>query len=200
VLAGDTLFIGDVGRPDLMASFGVTAQELAAQLYDPLHHKLLRLPADTLAYPAHGAGSLCGKNLSTDTVSTVGVQRRYNDALQPMSKEEFIWIVTADQPEVPDYFTSDAILNRQERQTLDQTLEERQRSLALADVLCWQRKGAQAIEVRDAADFEGAHLAGAIDIGLGGSFATWAAIGPAELLPTRACSPRRGSAWDTHRS
>src|SRR6202040_2876778 len=123
VLTGDTMFIGDVGRPDLRASLGWTAQELGGYLYDSLHGKLLPLPDETLVYPAHGAGSLCGKNLSTDTVSTMGVQRRYNYALQPMSRERFIEIVTADQPDTPAYFTYDAVLNTQERPTLDQALE-----------------------------------------------------------------------------
>src|SRR6202041_3854581 len=114
VLTGDTLFIGDVGRPDLRASLGWTAQELGGHLYDSLHNKLLPLPDETLVYPAHGAGSLCGKKLSTDTVSSLGDQRRLNYALQPMSKEEFIRLVTADKPDAPPYFTSDAILNTRE--------------------------------------------------------------------------------------
>ncbi|MDH3604784.1 MAG: MBL fold metallo-hydrolase, partial [Candidatus Tectomicrobia bacterium] len=108
VLTGDTLFIGDVGRPDLLASIGVTADELAGMLYDSLHHKLLTLPDETLVYPAHGAGSMCGKNLSTETVSPLGNQRRYNYALQPMSEAEFKRLVTADQPEAPAYFVYDA--------------------------------------------------------------------------------------------
>ncbi len=90
VLTGDTLFIGDVGRPDLMASIGVSADELAGMLYDSLQNKLLPLPDETLVYPAHRAGSMCGKNLSTDTFSTMETQRRYNYALQPMKKNEFI--------------------------------------------------------------------------------------------------------------
>ena len=99
VLTGDTLFIGDVGRPDLRASLGWSAKQLASMLYDSLHQKLAHLPDETLVYPAHGAGSLCGKNLSTNTVSTIGAQRLYNYALQRMSRERFIDIVTADQPD-----------------------------------------------------------------------------------------------------
>jgi len=114
VLTGDTLFIGDVGRPDLRASLGWSAAELGRMLYDSLHGKLLRLPDETLVYPAHGAGSRCGKNLSTETVSTIGVQRQYNYALQSMSEDEFVQIVTADQPDAPAYFTYDAILNTKE--------------------------------------------------------------------------------------
>src|SRR6185312_519800 len=124
VLTGDTLFIGDVGRPDLRASLGWTATELGAHLYDSLHTKLLPLPDEILVYPAHGAGSLCGKNISSDTVSTLGDQRRLNYALQPMSKEEFIRLVAADQPDAPAYFTYDAILNTRERATLDKNLEQ----------------------------------------------------------------------------
>src|SRR4051812_36783506 len=115
VLTGDTLFIGDVGRPDLRASLGWSAQQLSNYLYDSLHNKLLPLPDETLVYPAHGAGSLCGKHLSSDTVSTLGEQRRFNYALQPMSREDFTCIVTTDQPDAPAYFTFDAILNTRER-------------------------------------------------------------------------------------
>src|SRR6202161_2893017 len=104
VLTGDTLFIGDVGRPDLRASLGWTANDLGSHLYDSIHDKLPPLPDQTLVYPAHGAGSLCGKQLSSDTVSSLGDQRRLNYALQPMSKEEFIRLVTADQPDAEQYF------------------------------------------------------------------------------------------------
>ena len=124
VLTGDTLFIGDVGRPDLRASLGWSAEELGWLLYDSIQTKLLPLPDETLVYPAHGAGSLCGKHLSTETVSTIGVQRRYNYALQPMSRDEFVRVVTADQPDSPAYFTYDAVLNAKERPTLDEALAE----------------------------------------------------------------------------
>ena len=124
MLTGDTLFIGDVGRPDLRASLGWTAHDLGGHLYDSLHNKLLALDDETLVYPAHGAGSLCGKRLSTDTVSSLGDQRRLNYALQPMAKEEFIRLVTADQPDAPAYFTYDAILNTREHATLDKNIEQ----------------------------------------------------------------------------
>jgi rhodanese-related sulfurtransferase len=174
VLTGDTLFIGDVGRPDLMASIGITADALAGMLYDSLHQKLLPLPDDTLVYPAHGAGSMCGKNLSTDTVSPLGVQKRYNYALQPMSKADFIRLVIADQPDVPAYFAYDAMLNRRERPTLEAALAQELQPLALEAVLRLRHTGAQVLDVRDPADFEGAHLAGSINVGLGGAYATWA--------------------------
>lgn len=174
VFTGDTLFIGDVGRPDLLASFGVTAEELAEKLYDSIYNKLLPLPDETLIYPAHGAGSLCGRNLSTDTVSTMGVQRQYNYALKPMSKEEFIRLVTANQPEVPKYFSYDAILNRKERPALEETLETEVKPLLLEEVIRIKNAGAQLLDVREVADFAGAHLADSINISLSGSFATWA--------------------------
>ncbi len=173
VLTGDTLFIGDVGRPDLLASIGVTAHELGEMLYDSVH-KLMQLPEETLVYPAHGAGSLCGKQLSKETVSTIGQQKRYNYALQPMSKEAFMELVTADQPDAPDYFVIDAIANRKERPDLGESMKESVRPLTLDEVLTMAAAGAQVVDVREAADFEGAHLAGSINIGLKGQYATWA--------------------------
>ena len=174
ILTGDTLFIGDVGRPDLRASLGWTANDLGAHLYDSLHNKILTLPDETLVYPAHGAGSLCGKQLSSDTVSSLGDQRRLNYALQPMSKEDFIRLVTADQPDAPAYFTYDAILNTRERATLDQNLEQVLHPIELDEVLLMGDAGAQILDVRDAAEYAKGHLAGSINIGLGGQYATWA--------------------------
>lgn len=174
VLTGDTLFIGDVGRPDLRASLGWTAQELGGYLYDSLHDKLLPLPDETLVYPAHGAGSLCGKNISSDTVSTLGEQRRFNYALQPMTKEEFIRLVTIDQPEAPAYFTYDAILNTREWPTLDKTLKQVLQPIALDSVLALGNAGAQILDVRDSVEYAKGHIAGSINIGLGGQYATWA--------------------------
>ena len=173
VLTGDTLFIGDVGRPDLRASLG-TAQDLGARLYDSIHGRLLPLPDETLVYPAHGAGSLCGKQLSSDTVSSLGDQRRFNYALQPMSKDQFISLVTADQPDAPAYFTYDAILNTRERTTLDKNLQQVLHPIDLDAVLRIGDAGSQTLDVRDAADYAKGHLAGSINIGLGGQFATWA--------------------------
>lgn len=172
VLTGDTLFIGDVGRPDLLASIGVTADELADMLYHSLD-KLRRLPDSTLVYPAHGAGSMCGKSLSKETVSTIGEQKRFNYALQPMNFEEFKALVTTDQPEAPDYFVYDAIKNRQERPDLAEAMESSRKGLPLADVLRLRNAGAQLVDVREAVDFEGAHLAGSVNIGLKGKYATW---------------------------
>ncbi|HKV27083.1 MAG TPA: rhodanese-like domain-containing protein [Candidatus Acidoferrales bacterium] len=174
VLTGDTLFIGDVGRPDLRAALGWSATELGSMLFDSLHTKLLSLPDESLVYPAHGAGTLCGKALSKETVSTLGEQRRSNYALQPMSKETFIQVVTADQPEAPGYFTYDAVLNSEERPTLDQALAREMNPLTVDGVLELQATGAQILDTRDAAEFASAHLRGSINIGLVGQYATWA--------------------------
>ena len=173
VLTGDTLFVGDVGRPDLRVALGWSASDLGGMLYDSLHGKLLALPDAVAVYPAHGAGSLCGKALSQETVSTIGEQRRANYALQPMSKAAFVDLVTTDQPEAPSYFTYDAVLNSQERPTLDEALE-RVSALTLDRVLALQAAGAQVLDTRDPAEFAAAHLAGSVNIGLGGQYATWA--------------------------
>jgi len=172
-LTGDTLFIGDVGRPDLLASIGVTADELADMLYDSVN-KLVGLPDTTLVYPAHGAGSLCGKALSNETVSTIGEQKKFNYALQPMSRAAFKEIVTADQPEAPEYFVHDAILNRKERTALHDAMEKQLQPLSVDEVLTLEKSGAQLLDVRDGIDFEGGHLRGALNIALSGKYATWA--------------------------
>ncbi len=158
----------------ICAALGWSAAELGGMLFDSLHEKLLALPDATLVYPAHGAGSLCGKALSKETVSTLGEQRRSNYALQPMSKEAFIGVVTADQPEAPAYFNYDAVLNSQERPTLDEALAREMNSLSLDAVLELQGHGAQIVDARDPAEFAAGHLAGSINIGLGGQYATWA--------------------------
>jgi glyoxylase-like metal-dependent hydrolase (beta-lactamase superfamily II)/rhodanese-related sulfurtransferase len=183
VLTGDTLFIGDVGRPDLMASVGLSAQELAGLLYDSIHQKLLTLPDETLVYPGHGAGSACGKHLSQERVSTMGVQRRHNYALQPMSKQQFVETITAELPPAPPYFAHDAELNRRERPPLDAVLARELRRLPLDAVLAAQRDGAQLLDARDPADFAAGHLAGSLNVGLGGRFAEWAGILLSPTLP-----------------
>jgi hydroxyacylglutathione hydrolase len=173
VLTGDTLFIGDVGRPDLRAALGWSAVDLGGMLFDSLHNKLMALPDESLVYPAHGAGSLCGKALSKETVSTLGEQRRTNYALRPMTKEAFIQVVTADQPDAPAYFNYDAVLNSQERPTLDQAMAKEMNPLTLDAVLNLQANAAQILDTRDPTEFAAAHLRGSINIGLGGQYATW---------------------------
>ncbi|NIP99592.1 MAG: MBL fold metallo-hydrolase, partial [Nitrospinaceae bacterium] len=164
VFTGDTLFIGDVGRPDLMASEGITETELASQLYDSLRTKLMVLPDETLVYPAHGAGSLCGKNLSEETVSTIGDQKVLNYALQPMSREEFIALVTENQPQAPRYFAYDARLNKKERQNLDQSLHTGLQPLSLDRVLASRNRGGQVLDTRPETEFHAAHLKGALQV------------------------------------
>ena len=174
VLTGDTLFVGDVGRPDLRAALGWSASDLGALLYRSVREKLLRLPDATLVYPAHGAGSLCGKALSQETVSTIGEQRRSNYALQPMTEAAFIDLVTADQPDAPAYFTYDAVLNAKERPTLDQALARELQPLTIDTLLAEQARGVQVLDTRDGAQFAAAHLKDSINIGLVGQYATWA--------------------------
>ena len=174
VLTGDTLFVGDVGRPDLRAALGWSANQLGGMLYDSLHQKLLALPSETRILPAHGAGSLCGKALGSESSSTIGIQRRVNYALQPMDKESFISLVLADQPDAPAYFTYDAILNTKDRITLEKALQRSLKPLGVDEVLRLKDANAQLLDVRDPAYFAAAHLVGSINIGLGGKYATWA--------------------------
>ena len=174
LFTGDTLFVGDVGRPDLRVALGWSATELGSMLYESLRTKILPLPDASLVYPAHGAGSLCGKAISKETVSTIGEQRRSNYALQPMSKQAFVDLVTADQPDAPPYFTYDAVLNSKERPTLDEALARNLKPLSLDEVTALQASGGQVLDTRDPGDFAAAHLRGSINIGLGGQYATWA--------------------------
>jgi hydroxyacylglutathione hydrolase len=183
VLTGDTLFIGDVGRPDLLAAPGWSGADLGAMLYDSLREKLLSLPDSSLVYPAHGAGSLCGKALSNETVSTIGEQRRVNYALQAMDKRAFIDMVTADQPDTPPYFSYDAEMNARERQTLDEALSRELRPLTLDAVLDRQAEGAQLLDTRDPVEFAAAHLRGSVNVGLGGQYATWAGTVLTRAMP-----------------
>jgi hydroxyacylglutathione hydrolase len=181
VLTGDTLFLGDVGRPDLAASGGERVEDLAGMLYDSIHGKILPLPDATLVYPAHGAGSLCGKSLSTESCTTLGVQRRTNYALSGMPKAEFVRLVTADQPETPRYFGYDADLNRRRRAVLEDALPKALRPLSPDEVLRLSDDGATVLDARSQAEFAAGHLAGAINVPLSGRYATWAgAVVPRE--------------------
>ena len=169
MLTGDTLFVGDVGRPDLVGSRGFTAEQMGALLYDSIHEKILPLPDETEIYPAHGAGSLCGKSLSKETWSTLGEQRKMNYALQPMSKEDFIKIVAADQPEVPAYFPKSALKNLQGASALDDL--PKPKKLSTEEI---ENFDGVILDVRNGSDFGAKHIPNAINIGLGGQFASWA--------------------------
>lgn len=171
VLTGDTLFVGDVGRPDLLSSKGVTSEELAGQLFDSLHDQLLTLPDATRVYPGHGAGSSCGKNLSSETWSTIGAQRSTNYALAAMSKDSFIEVVTDGQAAPPAYFSYDAALNRELRPIFD---ESQPSLLSIDEVIEHRDAGAVVLDTRDPNDFASGHLAGSINIGLAGRYAEFA--------------------------
>ena len=174
VLTGDTLFVGDVGRPDLLATTSpeLSADVLARQLYHSLHDKLMRvLPDSTLVYPAHGAGSSCGRNLSSETSSTIGEQRGANYALQPMDEDAFVALVTEGQPLRPHYFEFDAERNRQLRPLLD---AEAPPLLKIDEVVRQRAAGAVLLDAREPSDFAAGHIPDAVNVGLGGRFAEWA--------------------------
>ena len=171
VLTGDTMFIGDVGRPDLLSSSGESADGLARQLHRSLREQLLTLPDETKVFPAHGAGSACGKQLSTETVSTIGAQRRTNYALAPMTEDEFVAAVLEGQTAAPLYFAFASHRNREAHEVLEEVPHVV--ALALDDVLARQSAGAAVVDTRDAVDFAAGHLVGAINVGLGGRFAEY---------------------------
>ncbi|MFF4415693.1 rhodanese-like domain-containing protein [Streptosporangium sp. NPDC001559] len=169
VLTGDALFIGDVGRPDLLASVGVTADELGAMLQDSVQNKLMGLPDEVRVFPAHGAGSSCGKNLSTERQSTIGEQRATNYACAPMSEKDFVAIVTAGQSAAPGYFAFDADLNRRERELFDPASAPR--ALGVEGFLARRAAGAVVVDARDPQEFAAGHLRGAINVPADGRFA-----------------------------
>jgi hydroxyacylglutathione hydrolase len=173
VLTGDTLFIGDVGRPDLAGALGFNAAQMAGMLYDSLHGKLLKLDDAVEVFPAHGAGSMCGRNISQETSSTIGEQRRFNYALKAMAREEFVRMMTIDLPEAPPYFPRDAEINRAGAVSLN----ELPRPAALTPIevkRLAQESGYVVLDVRAAFEFGTGHVPGALNIALGGQFASWA--------------------------
>jgi glyoxylase-like metal-dependent hydrolase (beta-lactamase superfamily II)/rhodanese-related sulfurtransferase len=169
MFTGDTLFIGDVGRPDLIGSKGFSAEEMGGMLYDSLHDKILALPDETEVYPAHGAGSLCGKSLSKETWSTLGEQRKFNYALKPMSKDDFVKVVSTGQTEVPAYFPVSAAQNLKGSVSLDDLPKPIEFSTAEIDVF-----DGIVIDIRQNVDYGSGHVPNSINIGLGGQFASWA--------------------------
>lgn len=174
LFTGDTLFVGDVGRPDLVCHWGFEPAEMAAHLYDSLQNKILTLSDSTLVYPAHGAGSLCGKNISQERHSTIGEQKKFNWALKPMSKDEFIDLLTRDLPEVPKYFTKAVEKNRSGAVELSNLPELKE--LTAEETEARQKRGALLLDVRTADEFCQGHPAGALNIGLGGQFASFSGI------------------------
>lgn len=172
VLTGDTLFIGDVGRPDLAGGKGFSAEQMAGMLYDSLHQKLMTLPDQTEVYPAHGAGSMCGRNISKDTSSTIGQQRQFNYALKPMSQEQFVKMMTTDLPEAPAYFSQDAEINRTGAGVLTELPPPT--GLSPGEFKRLASSGYLVLDVRPAAQFGNGHVPGALNVALGGQFASWA--------------------------
>jgi hydroxyacylglutathione hydrolase len=170
VLTGDTLFVGDVGRPDLSADF--TPQQLAGMLYDSLHRKLLTLSDDVQVFPAHGAGSLCGRNMGTERSSTIGKERKLNYALQARTRDEFVRLLTEDLPERPGYFTKDVEINRAGAGSLTELPSLP--SLTPVEVIAKQDAGALILDTRPAEQFADGHIPGSMQIGLVGQFASWA--------------------------
>src|ERR1017187_3938528 len=170
VLTGDTLFIGDVGRPDLSPRH--TPAELAGLLYDSLHNKLLTLADNVLVYPAHGAGSLCGKNMRAERSSTIGTERLTNYALQIKSREEFIAQLTSNLPARPEYFLKDAEINRTGASALSDL--QPLRALAPSELNTMLSAGEIALDVRPGDEFAAGHVPGSVNIALGGQFASWA--------------------------
>ena len=184
LLTGDTLFVGDVGRPDLAGGKGYTPAMMAEMMYDTLHDKLLQLPDEVEVYPAHGAGSMCGKNMSKETSSTIGQQRQFNYALQPMSKAEFVRMMTTDLPAAPAYFAKDAEINRGGAEALSQLPAVPPLTAEAVRELTAQSNSLRhvVLDVRPAADFGAGHVPGSINVGLGGQFAIWSA----SLIPMEA--------------
>jgi glyoxylase-like metal-dependent hydrolase (beta-lactamase superfamily II)/rhodanese-related sulfurtransferase len=171
LLTGDTLFIGDVGRPDLAGGRGFTSEQMASMLYDSLHEKILKLDDAVQVWPAHGAGSACGKNISKERSSTIGEQRRLNYALQAMPREAFVEMMTRDLPPAPRYFPMDAEINRRGARPLDEVTAPVLHPEAVREVMA---SGAVIVDVRESASFAAGHIPGAVSIGLGGQFASWA--------------------------
>ncbi len=181
VFTGDTLFVGDVGRPDLREADqvgGHSRESLAAQLYHSTRQKLMTLPATTKVYPAHGPGSLCGKATSTDLDSTIGREIKTNYALQPMSEEEFVQVLLKDQPFMPKYFGHDVLLNKQGAQPFEDGVRMVPR-LRSEDPI---EPGVLLLDTRPAEEFRAGHLPGAINLMDGGKFETWlgSIVGPDE--------------------
>ena len=179
ILTGDTLFIGDVGRPDLAGSQGRSSEEMAGMMYDSLREKILPLADDVEVFPRHGAGSACGKNISSALSCTVGHQRATNYALQDMDKASFISLLTEGLASAPGYFANSSEMNRQGAPPLSELAKPEALSPDALEALV--TSGAWILDVRDASVFGAGHVRGAVNIGLGGRFASWVGA----LVPAR---------------
>lgn len=172
VFTGDTLFVGDVGRPDLLSG-NLGKEELAAKLYDSLQAKIRTLPDDVIVYPGHGAGSACGKNISKQSYSTIGEQKLSNYALQFSEKDAFINAVTSDLPAIPGYFFKDATINRAGYGAYDEVMSKNLNPLSVDELIELRRKKTVVLDTRNPMDFAAGFIMGALNIGLNGDFAVW---------------------------
>lgn len=173
VFTGDSLFVGDVGRPDL-SSGNLSKEELASKMYDSIQNKLLTLPDDVIVYPAHGAGSNCGKNIGTENSSTIGIERESNYALKPQTKEEFIKLVTEDLNDAPAYFAVNAKINKEGYHNLDEIKSKALSGLSVKEFKIKAKEGSIILDTRKASEFTNGFIPGSIFIGLEGRFAEWA--------------------------
>lgn len=177
IYTGDTLFLGDVGRPDLAIKSDLTKEDLAGHLYDSLHNKILPLPDSVIVYPGHGAGSACGKSMSKDTVDTLGNQKRVNYALQPMSKQEFIAKVTEGLSAAPQYFPKNAMINKQGAKPLEEIMEKGTKGWEPNEFEnVAESTEALLLDVRDAQTFAKGFVPNSINIGVEGQFAPWVGV------------------------
>jgi glyoxylase-like metal-dependent hydrolase (beta-lactamase superfamily II)/rhodanese-related sulfurtransferase len=172
VFTGDTLFVGDVGRPDLLDGI-MTSQEMASMLYDSLNTKIKTLPDETIVYPAHGPGSACGKNIGKETFSTIGEQKKFNYALKDQSREDFIAQVTDGISPPPKYFFEDARINKQGYSSVDHVLKKSNQPLSVQEFKTAVKGGALLLDTRKADDFEKGFIKGSVNIGLNGQYAVW---------------------------
>lgn len=183
VFTGDTLFVGDVGRPDLAVKSGeITQDDLAGFMYDSLRNKLMKLPDHVIVYPAHGAGSSCGKNLGSETTSTIGEQKATNYALQDMTKEDFIKEVTDGLLAPPPYFFKDAMMNKNGYESIDTVVEKNNKGLSVSEFQEEIANGAFVLDTRTPQEFAPLHIKSAVNIGLNGQYAPWVGA----IIPTDA--------------
>ncbi|MGK7395507.1 MAG: MBL fold metallo-hydrolase [Candidatus Cyclobacteriaceae bacterium M3_2C_046] len=173
IFTGDTLFIGDVGRPDLAVKTDLTREDLAGHLFESLRNKILPLADDVIVYPGHGAGSQCGKNMSKETTSSLGDQKRFNYALQPMSKEQFVEVVTEGLSEPPAYFPENARINKAGYENIDEVMKRNLNALSVEAFEQAEAEGSVILDTRDPDSFEKGFVKGALNIGLNGQYAVW---------------------------